>query len=68
MCEAVTCDCSPKIRTYSLLVRIKIANVAENKDNQVSKNILSGKYETGEAIVVGEDGGSSMVQSDNILL
>ena len=63
----MTCDCSPKIRTYSLLVRIKIANVAENKDNQVSKNILSGKYETGEAIVVGEDG-SSMVQSDNILL
>ena len=46
---------------------IKIADVSENKDNQVSKNILSGKYEAGEAIVVGGDG-SSMVPSANILL
>ena len=46
---------------------IKIADVPENKGNQVSKNILSGKYENGEAIAVGPDG-SSFVRSDNILL
>ena len=46
---------------------IKITDVPENKDNDVSKNILSGKYETGEAIAVGPDG-TSVVRSDNILL
>ena len=46
---------------------IKIADVTENKDNTGSKNILSGKYETGEVEAVGPHG-SSVVRSDNTLL